>query len=142
MADHAYAIQMSAYFQGTHDLATATIKLCLVNIAAGHYTPNFITDQFLSAIASGDRIAFSAALTGVTVTQASGPSSIFNASNTVFSSVSGSAGGALVLFIDTGNPATSPLLAYFDSYSGLPVTPAGADINVAFNGSGIQVMNG
>lgn len=142
MADHAYAIQMSAYFKGTYDLATATVKLALVNIAGGHYSPNFITDQYLSAIASGDRIALSAALTGVSVTQASGPSSIFNASNTVFSAVSGSAAGAMVLFIDTGNPATSPLLAYFDSYSGLPVTPTGADINVAFNGSGIQVMNG
>src|SRR5208337_4320554 len=143
MADHAYALYMSAAFKGTYDLATATVKLALVNIAGGHYSPNFVTDQFLSAIASGDRIALSAALSGVTVSQASGPSSVFNSLNTVFSAVpAGPAAGAMVLFIDTGNPATSPLIGYFDSYSGLPVTPTGADINVAFNGSGILVQNG
>jgi hypothetical protein len=142
MADTAYALYMSAAFEGTYDLATAVVKLVLVNIAGGHYSPNFVTDQYLSAVASGDRISISAQLTSVTITQGSGPISTFSAANTVFSSATGAAAGALLIFIDTGTPTTSPLIAYIDSYSGLPVTPTGSDINVAFNGSGIIVQNG
>ena len=84
MADTPYALGMSALFNGTYDLAGGTMKLMLVNIAGGHYVPNFVTDQFLSAIASGDRISSTAALTGITVVAGSGPKSTFDAANTVF----------------------------------------------------------
>lgn len=129
MASSSYELFKQALLTGTYDLATATVKLCLVNIAGGHYTPNFVTDQFLSAIASGDRVAITGALTSVSVTNG-----IFNAASTVFTAVTGAQCGAFVIFIDTGNPATSPLIYYMDSsdYSGLPVTPNGADINVSF----------
>ena len=140
MADTPYALGMSALFNGTYDLAGGTMKLMLVNIAGGHYTPNFVTDQFLSAIASGDRVSSTAALTGISVVAGTGPKSTFDAANTVFSSVTGAACGAVVAYLDTGNPATSPLIFYFDSWSGLPVTPTGSDINVTFSGSGIAVM--
>jgi hypothetical protein len=140
MADTPYALGMNAMFNGTYNFAGGTMKLMLVNIAGGHYTPNFVTDQYLSAIASGDRISSTGALTGISVTAGTGPKSTFTASNTVFSSVSGSAAGAVVAYLDTGNPATSPLIWYFDSWSGLPITPDGSDINVTFSGSGIAVM--
>lgn len=128
MADTAYIHFKQELLSASYDLSSLAVKLMLVNIAGGHYVPNFSTDQFLSAIASGDRIASTAALTSVSITNG-----IFNAANTVFSSVpAGPAAGAFVIYVDTGNPATSPLLWYMDSYSGLPVTPNGADINVSF----------
>jgi len=127
MADASYNYYKQQTLSGAVDLLTANLKLCLVNIAAGHYVYS-ASDQFLSAIAAGDRIAISAQLTTPSVSNG-----IFNAGNTVFSAVpAGPAAGAFVLFVDTGNPATSTLVAYFDSYSGLPITPSGADINVAF----------
>jgi hypothetical protein len=122
-----YSLWKQQQLAGAYDLATATIKLVLVNIASGHYQVNFATDEFLSAIASGDRIAFTAALTGVAITDG-----VFSAGNAVFGGVTGPACGAFVMFIDTGNPTTSPLIAYFDNYSGLPITPDGSDINVSF----------
>lgn len=130
MASQSYALFKQALLAGTYNLSSASVKLCLVNIAGGHYSPNFTTDQFLSAIASGDRVAISAALTSVTITDG-----VLNAASTVFSAVpAGPAAGAFVIFIDTGTPATSPLIYYMDNanYAGLPVTPNGADINVTF----------
>ena len=142
MADTPYALAMNALFEALYNLTgnPPPMKLMLVNIAGGHYTPNFVTDQFLSAIASGDRISSTAALTGVTASAGAGPKSTFAAAATVFSAVTGAAAGAVVAYMDTGNPATSPLIFYFDSWSGLPVTPDGSDINVTFSGSGIAVM--
>lgn len=136
MADTAYDLFLQALLAGTNDLATATIKLMLVNIAGGHYTPDFTTDQFITVIAGGDQIAITSALTSVTITDG-----VFDAANTLWASVaSGPAAGAFVIFIDTGTPSTSPLLAYIDSYSGLPVTPNGSNIDVSFTGSGIFTL--
>jgi hypothetical protein len=138
MADTAYDLYLQAMLAGSFDLSSASIKLMLVNIASGHYTPDFTTDQFITAIAGGDQIASTAALTSVSITDG-----VFNAANTLWASVaSGPAAGAFVIYIDTGTPSTSPLLAYIDSYSGLPVTPNGSNINVSFTGSGIFELVG
>jgi hypothetical protein len=138
MADTAYDLMLQAFLAGTYDLGSASVKLMLVHIGAGHYVPDFTTDQYITVIASGDQIAISPALTSVTLTDG-----VFNAANTAFAAVaSGPAAGALVIFIDTGTPSTSPLIAYIDSYSGLPVTPNGSNIDVSFTGSGIFILNG
>lgn len=136
MADLAYDLFKQAMLAGTYDLATATIKLMLVRTGAGHYVVNQATDQFVNVIAGGDQIATTSALTSVSITDG-----IFNAANTVFTAVaSGPAAGAFVIFIDTGTPSTSPLIAYIDSYSGLPVTPNGSDINVTFPTSANKIF--
>lgn len=45
---------------------------------------------------------------------------------------------AVVLFLDTGTPSTSRLVAYYDTgVGGLPVTPNGGDLPVAWNAAGI-----
>ena len=44
---------------------------------------------------------------------------------------------ALVIYDHTGNEATAELWAYYDTSTGLPVTPNGQDINVAVNASGL-----
>jgi hypothetical protein len=54
----------------------------------------------------------------------------------VFSAVTGDQSEALVIYKDTGSAATSPLIAYIDTATGLPVTPNGADVTVTWdNGS-------
>lgn len=143
MADTPYALFMEAIMEGTYDLASATVKLMLVNVAGGHYSPNFVTDQYLTAISSGDRIASTAQLTSVALTPGAGPAVVFSAANTVFTAVaSGPAAGAFVIYIDTGTPSTSPLIFYIDSYSGLPVTPNGSNIDVSFPAGGIFELLG
>jgi len=54
-----------------------------------------------------------------------------------FTAVSGATVESISLLKDTGSAATSPLIAYWDTASGLPLTPNGGDVNVSFNASGI-----
>ena len=47
----------------------------------------------------------------------------------------------LIVYIDTGSAATSPLVAFYDTgVTGLPVTPNGGDINVTVNASGLFAL--
>lgn len=54
-----------------------------------------------------------------------------------FTAVSGATVEELVFFKDTGTPSTSNLICWFDTATGLPLTPNGGDVNVTFNASGI-----
>lgn len=120
---------------GTHtfpDLNTDTIKLALID--TGTYTVNLATHQDhadLSGI-----VGTPGTLDSPTVgTVAAGT---FDAADEVFTSVSGNSIEAYVIYKDSGVSATSALIAYFDTAaSGLPVTPNGGNITVAFNASGI-----
>lgn len=63
---------------------------------------------------------------------------VLDAADTTFSTVTGDAADYLTLWKNSGTPATSPLAVTWDSATtGLPVTPNGGDITVAWNASGI-----
>lgn len=114
------------------NLLSGTVKTTL--IVAGAYVYNSGHD-FLNDVTAG-RVANSAALTAKTVT-----SGIFDAANTTFTAVSGPAANAVILWIDTGNEATSRLFAYLDTdITGLPITPNGGDINLNWNTTGIIAL--
>jgi hypothetical protein len=123
MANALYDKGRQAFLEGSIAWLTDNIKAALVNIQGGHYTVNLAADQFLSAISAGDRVAISANLT--TKTSAAG---VADADDVTWAAVVGAQCGAIVLFKDTGVPATSPLIAYIDTDTGLPVTPSGGDI--------------
>lgn len=113
------------------------IKALLVNITGTGtlYTPDLTADEFLSSIASGARIATSSVLVNKTNIQGT-VGGTADADDVVFSLVpAGSAIEAFVLYKDTGDEATSPLIMYVDSASatGLPVTPNGGNITVSFD---------
>jgi hypothetical protein len=63
-----------------------------------------------------------------------------SAANVTFGSVTGDAADSISGYFDTGTPATSLLIFYMDQATGLPVTPNGGDITVAWNGSGIFTL--
>ena len=51
-----------------------------------------------------------------------------DAADCTFTAVSGATINAIVICKDTGTEATSPLIAYIDTATGLPITPNGGDI--------------
>lgn len=112
--------------------ASDTIKAVLVDSAT--YTPNLSTDDFLSDIPSGERVA--------TVTLANGVVTGGNVDfdDAVFSSVSGDESELVVIYKDTGDAATSPLLILFDTATGLSYVPNGNDIDLVLNGSGLFTL--
>ena len=130
MANALYDTGRAAFLNAGVNWASDNIKAVLVKVTSG-YTVNLSTDQFLSTIVSGNRIAVSGNLASKTTT-----AGVADAADVTFSAVTGSAAGAVVIYKDSGTDTTSQLIAYIDTATGLPVTPNGGDITVSWdNGS-------
>ncbi len=129
MANALYGKGREKFLNADIDWAADNIKVVLVDVA--DYTVSIDTHEFLSDVASGGRVATSGNLASKTSTLG-----VADAADVTFSAVTGDQSEALVIYKDTGSAATSPLIAYIDTATGLPVTPNGADITVTWdNGS-------
>lgn len=116
-------------FVANNDINSGNVKAVLVDLADYTYSSSH---QYLSDVAVGGRVATSGNLASKTITNG-----VFDSADPVFTSASGDPSEAVILYIDTGSAATSPLVAFYDTgVTGLPVTPNGGDINVSVNGSG------
>ena len=124
MADVIYPKALKGFLDGNLTWA-GTIKAVLVT-SSYVYSANH---EFLSNISAGYRVSTSLAFTGL----ATYDDGICDADDAVFQSVSGSNAPAVVVFKDTGNEATSRLIVYFDSLDGLPVVPAGTNIEIRWS---------
>jgi hypothetical protein len=125
MANKFYDHGIEAFLEGSIAALADTIKAALLSSAS--YTPNYSTDQYFSVIPGGAIIAAGVALSGKT-----GAAGTLSASNLTWSSVSGAQAAYICLYKDTGTSSTSPLIALIDTATGLPVTPNGGDITVAW----------
>ena len=126
MANAIYGLGRESFLKGEISWSSDNIKTVLVDLA--DYTANLSTDQFLSDIAAGGRVATSANLASKTTTLGSA-----DAADVTFSAVTGDISEALVIYQDTGTAGTSRLIAYIDTATGLPVTPNGGDIQVQWS---------
>lgn len=120
------------------DLDADTIRAMFVDHADD--TPA-VTDDFIDDIASAARVpaigscpALGSKTVGVVGT------GIFDATDTTFSSLSGDQSESLILFKDTGTESTSDVLVRWDTATGLPLTPNGADVVVQWAAGGILTV--
>ncbi len=125
MANALFDKARQRFLEGQFNWNTDTIKAVLVD--TGTYTVNLSAHEFLSDISGGARIATSGAFTGKTTTGGAA-----DANDVTFTSVTGASIEAIVLYKDTGTDATSPLIAFIDTATGLPITPNGGDIIVTW----------
>lgn len=135
MANDIYKGGIQRLISGSIDLDTDTMKFAIVR----SYTPNVSSHVFVSDVtgAGATIVARSAALSGISVA-----SGIFDATDVTFTSVAaGAACAHLILYKDTGADATSPLLAVFDTATGLPVTPDGGNISLTFDNGANKIIN-
>ena len=109
------------------DLDTDTIKVALVD--TGTYTFS-AAHQYYSSVTGV--VGTPATLASKTITNG-----VFDAADVTFTAVTGASVEALVVYKDTGSAATSPLIAFIDTGTNLPVTPNGGDITIQWNASGI-----
>jgi hypothetical protein len=119
-------------FTANNNLSAGTVKVALVD--TGVYTYNS-ADQFYTSVSS--------AVVGTpqTIGSKTFTNGVFDGADATFTAVTGASIEALVLYVDTGTAATSPLVAYIDtSVTGLPVTPNGGDISITWNASGIFAL--
>lgn len=122
MANALYDTGRDAFLNGDIDYTADTIKMALVSSS---YTPNLNTHDFWNDV--------SANVVGTPQTLAGKSTSagIANCSDVTFSAVAGGSTVAyIVLYKDTGTPATSQLIACYDTATGLPIVTSGADITI------------
>ena len=123
----------------TADLDTDTIKAMFVDHADD--TPVLATDDFLDDILSAARVpAIASCPTLGSKTIGTVAAGVFDAADTTFTALTGDASESLVLVKDTGTASTSTLIAFWDTATGLPLTPNGGDVTVQWNASGIIIF--
>lgn len=119
-------------FTANNNLSAGTVKVALID--TGTYTYSAAHQFYTSASAA-------AVGTPQTIGSKTFTNGVFNGADVTFTAVTGSSVEALIIYIDTGSAATSPLVAYIDtSVTGLPVTPNGGDISITWNASGIFAL--
>jgi len=130
MANALYDKGREGFLDGSIDWDTDNIKAVLVDDDQGAgYVPDLGTDEFLSVIPADCRIATSANFTAKTVA-----AGVADAADITFSAVAaGYVCEYVAIFKDTGDPATSRLIALIDTATGLPVTTNGNDVNVTWD---------
>jgi len=124
-------------FTANNNLSAGTVKVALVDTGVYTYASS---DQFYDA-GTGSDVQSATVGTPQTIGSKTFTNGVFDGADVTFPTVSGSTVEALVIYIDTGTPTTSPLVAYIDtSVTNLPVTPNGGDITVTWNASGIFAL--
>lgn len=124
MANALYANGKSALATAGVNWTSDTIKAALVTSS---YTPNLSSDQYYSTLSAN------VVGTPQTLSSKSATGGVCNCADITFSSVSsGSTVAYIAIYKDTGTGSTSPLIALFDTGSGLPYTTNGGNITISF----------
>lgn len=133
MANGMYAAGRQGFLEGTIPWLTSNIKAVLIDSAA--YTVNLSTHLSLADIPVGARTATSPNLANKTTT-----GGVADADDLTFSGVTGPVSEAVALYKDTGVEATSTLICYIDTATGLPVTPNSGPIAVTFDSGANKIF--
>jgi len=131
MANAIYPKAKEAFLNGEIDLTDNTIKVALVD--TGTYTYSTAHDFYndVSGVLG----------TPVALSSKSVTSGVFDAADCTFTTPSaGTSIEALIIYKDTGNTATSNLIAYIDTGTGLPFTSNGADIDIVWDSGSNKIF--
>lgn len=137
MANTLYDKGRQKFLDADIDWSAHDIKVYLVE----GYTPDtgasgheFVDD--VTGVGGGTIVATSSNLGSKTSTQG-----IADAADVTYTLVPvGAACDHLVIARDTGSSATSPLIAVIDTATGLPVTPNGGDITIAWDSGANKIF--
>lgn len=125
MATFLYDKGRQGFLEGAIDFDTDDIRTLFLD--AADYTVVQATHDNLDDVTGAARVGTATVLASPTVVDG-----IADASDTTLTSVSGDPSEAILLYKHTGVESTSRLIAYIDNYTGLPVTPNGGNITIAW----------
>lgn len=135
MTNALYDKAREKFLAGDLSWRDADIKVCLVE----GYTPDTANHEFLEDVTDaggGTIVATSGNLASKTVT-----GGVADAADETLSDVpAGDPCEHLVIYADSGMPETSDLIAVIDSGTGLPITPNGGDIEVAWDSGANKIF--
>jgi hypothetical protein len=134
MANALYDSARESFLSGDLDWLSDNIKVSLVE----GYTPDTSTHDFLDDVtgAGGTLVATSGNLASKTATDG-----VADADDVTLSEVpAGDPCDHLVIYKDTGTPGTSNLIAVIDTATGLPLTPNGGDVTIAWDSGANKIF--
>jgi len=131
MANVLYPNGKENLLNGVIDLVDDTIKVAMIDTGTYTYSATHEFYDDLSGVVD----------TPVALTTKSTTDGVFDADDVTFSEVTGDTVEALVIYKDTGTPSTSPLIAYIDSGTNLPVTPNGGDITIQWSSESSKIFS-
>jgi hypothetical protein len=121
----------------------STIKATLIDAADYVLGANIDVHEYMNT----DTVPAAAKVGGpVTLTLIDAALGVCDAQDAVFSTVSGDQSEVIIIWKDGGGGGTSAsgttdlLIAYIDNATGLPVTPNGGDINVAWDNGANKIF--
>jgi len=131
MANVLYPNGKENLLNGVIDLVEDTIKVAMIDTGTYTYSATHEFYDDLSGVVD----------TPVALTTKSTTDGVFDADDATFSEATGDTVEALVIYKDTGTPSTSPLIAYIDSGTNLPVTPNGGDITIQWSSESSKIFS-
>lgn len=124
MANALYDKGREKFLTGAINASADTLKCALLKST---YSPTLTSDEFYSGI-SAHVVGTPQTLTSKTVA-----AGVLDAADVTFTAVPTANVNYCAIYKDTGTPATSPLIALFDTAAGLPVSTNGGDIIIAWD---------
>lgn len=124
MANALYDKGREKFLTGAINASADTLKCALLKST---YAPTLASDEFYSGI-SAHVVGSPQTLTSKTVA-----AGVLDAADVTFTAVPTANVSYCAIYKDTGNAATSPLIALFDTAAGLPVSTNGGDIIIAWD---------
>lgn len=127
MSNFLFPKAREAFLTGALDWTAGTNTFKAILIDQGVDTPT-TADDYLDDIGTGARVG-----TAVALASRTGTDGAADAADITFTAVTGASCEGLLIYKDTGSEATSLLIAYIDTATGLPITPNGGDIIVVWD---------
>jgi len=128
------------YRKGAEKVFRAQINfdtdLLRVRLVKDTYAQNLTTDEFVSLVPA---VTGSADQTLLNTTIAEG---IFDADDVTFTAVPvGEVSEGVVIYKDTGDSATSPVLMYIDTITGFPLATNGGNIVIQWDNGAYKIVS-
>lgn len=128
MASAIYPKAKENMLSGAINIPSDTIKAVLVDTA--NYTYSTAHD-FYDDVPAGARVGTPVALTNKSVTNG-----VFDADDTVFTSVTGATVEAIIIYKEGAGESSSPLIAYIEG----TVTPNGGNVTVQWDSGASKIF--
>jgi hypothetical protein len=133
MANALYDLGREGFLAGDIDWDANNIKLVFIDEADD--TIDLAADDNLDDRAAGSRVATSGNFASKTTT-----AGVADAADVTVSTVTGDPFESIDIYKDTGTESTSRLICNIDTATGLPCTPNGGNISVAFDNGANKIF--
>lgn len=141
MSNALFGLGRENFLDGAISWTNDTIRCLFIDHADD--TPAIDTDEFLSNLATAARVPSGTDGTQTNHTALASKTKtlgVADAADVTFSALTGDTSESIVIYRGTLTDTTSELIAYIDTATGLPLTPNGGDVIIAWDGGSNRIF--